>query len=73
MIGSSVEAGNPLASVAGVPEHRETPYQMFVTNSEGSTEAFDVHIAYADNYTLTCTVILYPGRTPYFSGCQAAQ
>jgi hypothetical protein len=61
---------NPLASVAGVPERSETPYQMYATPSEKSTEAFDIHVEYADNYQLLCTVILYPGRDPYFSGCQ---
>ena len=62
---------NPLASVAGVSERREMPYQMYSTRSETSSEAFDIHVEYEDNYKLLCTVILYPGRDPYFSGCQA--
>jgi hypothetical protein len=64
---------NPLVSVAGVPERSDMPYQMFSTRSESSTEAFDIHIEYADNYKLLCTVILYPGRIPFFSRCQAGE
>ena len=64
---------NPLANVAGVPERREMRYQMYPTRSEVSTEAFDVHVEYADNYKLLCTVILYPGRDPYFSGCRPGE
>lgn len=64
---------NPLASVAGVPERRDIPYQMYSTRSESSTEAFDIHIEYEDSFQLTCTVILYPGRDPFFSGCQARE
>ena len=62
---------NPLVSVTGVAEHRDTPYTMYSTPSESSNEAFDIHIQYADDYRLRCTVILYPGRIPFFSGCQA--
>jgi hypothetical protein len=47
------------------------PYQMYPTRSETSTEAFDIHVQYADDYRLLCTVILYPGRNPFFSGCEA--
>jgi MFS family permease len=64
---------NPLARVAGVSERRETPYQMYSTRSETSSEAFDIHVEYEDNYKLLCTVILYPGRDPYFSGCQVRE
>jgi hypothetical protein len=64
---------NPLASVAGVSEHRDISYTMYSTRSESSTEAFDIHIEYEDNFQLTCTVILYPGRIPFFSGCQSRE
>jgi hypothetical protein len=62
---------NPLAEVAGVPERDQTPYKMHITKSESSTEAFDIHVEYEDGYTFYCTVILYPGRQPFLSGCQA--
>jgi hypothetical protein len=64
---------NPLASVAGVPERRDTPYQIYSTASETSTEGFDIHVQYADNYKLLCTVISYPEHSPSFSGCQAGE
>ena len=64
---------NPLASVAGVPEHSGTPYTMYSTRSESSTEGFDIHVEYTDHYKLLCTVILYPGRTPFLSTCQPEQ
>jgi hypothetical protein len=61
---------NPLADVAGVAERRNIPYKMYSTPSESSTEAFDIHVEYTDDYEVLCTVILYPGRIPFFSGCQ---
>lgn len=61
---------NPLARVEGVQERSGTSYTMYSTRSETSTEAFDIHVEYADRYRLLCTVILYPGRDPFFSGCQ---
>ena len=64
---------NPLTSVAGVPERSGTPYTMYSTRSESSSEAFEIHIEYADDYKLLCTVILYPGRTPFLSKCQPAE
>ena len=64
---------NPLARVPGVPEHNDIPYLMYSTRSQSSTEAFDIHIEYADDYKVQCTVILYPGRNPFLSRCQAAE
>jgi MFS family permease len=64
---------NPLASVPGVPERADTPYMMYSTRSQLSTEAFDIHVEYADDYKLQCTVILYPERNPFLSGCQAVK
>lgn len=64
---------NPLASVAGVPERSGTPYKMYSTRSESSTEGFDIHVEYADGYKVQCTVILYPERNPFLSGCGPAE
>ena len=64
---------NPLANVAGVSERSRMPYTMYSTRSETSTEAFDIHIEYADNYKVQCMVILYPGRNPFLSGCRAVE
>lgn len=64
---------NPLVNVAGVSERSDTLYKMYSTRSESSTEAFDIHVEYADHYRLLCTVILYPERNPFFSGCQTGE
>ena len=61
---------NPLADIAGVAERQGVPYTMYSTASESSTEAFDIHVEYRDDYKILCTVILYPERIPFFSGCQ---
>jgi hypothetical protein len=65
--------GNPLASVEGVQERSSTPYTMYSTASESSTTGFDIHVQYADQYKLLCTVILYPGRNPFLSMCEPEQ
>jgi len=64
---------NPLADVPGVVERRDVLYTMYSTKSESSTEGFDIHVEYSDDYEVLCTVILYPGRIPFFSGCQPVE
>jgi hypothetical protein len=61
---------NPLASVEGVQERSGTPYTLYSVPSESSTTGFDIHVKYADQYKLLCTVILYPGRNPFLSMCR---
>ena len=61
---------NPLASVEGVQERRDTAYTLYSVPSESSTTGFDIHVKYADQYKLLCTVILYPGRNPFLSMCR---
>jgi hypothetical protein len=46
---------------------------MYSTASESSTTGFDIHVQYADQYKLLCTVILYPGRNPFLSMCEPEQ
>jgi hypothetical protein len=62
---------NPLAEVAGVPERDGTQYVLYPTESQTSTEGFDVHVVYRDGYRFQCEVIVYPGGRPYLSGCRA--
>jgi hypothetical protein len=63
---------NPLTEIAGVPEHAGMPYTIYPTNSTKSTEGFDIHVKYEDGYQIQCMVILYPGRIPFFTGCEVA-
>jgi hypothetical protein len=64
---------NPLAKVAGVTERREMPYVMYSTESRVSNEGFTIHVNYEDGYRMVCEVLLYPGRTPFLSGCQPGE
>jgi hypothetical protein len=64
---------NPLVSVAGVTERSEMPYKIYPTTSADSTEGFKIHVEYEDGYKVLCTVILYPQRDPFLSGCQAGE
>jgi hypothetical protein len=64
---------NPLASVAGVTERNETSYKIYPTTSADSTEGFEIHVEYEDGYRILCTVILYPERNAFLSGCRAGE
>jgi hypothetical protein len=56
----------------GYQEHALSSHQFFQQSSENSTEGFDVTALYEDGYALTCTVVVYPGSTPYLLNCEAA-
>ena len=59
-----------ILAVEGVPQRKGVPYHLYQSESESSTEGFDVRVEYDDSYVVTCEVILYPGRNPRLSGCQ---
>jgi MFS family permease len=61
---------NPLAVVQGFPERNSMPYTLFTTKSEFSTEGFDIHVEFEDGYKANCSVVLYPERQPFFTGCR---
>ncbi|NWG34474.1 MAG: hypothetical protein HXY42_08540 [Chloroflexi bacterium] len=58
-------------AIPGIADRAAVPYALYPIKSDSSTEGFDVHIRYRDGHQIVCTVILYPGRAPYLSGCQA--
>jgi hypothetical protein len=64
---------NPIRDVAGFQDHMDMSYRLFQSPSETSTEGFDVRAEYPDGYSLTCIVVVYPGREPYLSDCHFAQ
>lgn len=67
------DAENPVRDVAGFDEHMGMRYRLFQQTSETSTEGFDVRAEYDDGYSVTCIVVVYPGRDPYLSDCGFAQ
>jgi hypothetical protein len=46
-------------------------FHFFQKESAESTEGFDVTALYEDGYSLTCSVVVYPGATPYLLGCKS--
>lgn len=67
------DAKSPLHDVAGFQEHMDMSYKLFQRTSKTSTEGFDVRAEYPDGYSVTCIVVVYPGREPYLSDCHFAQ
>jgi hypothetical protein len=67
------EAESPIHAVPGFQDHMDMSYQLFQRTSETSTEGFDVRAEYSDGYSVTCIVVVYPGRNPYLSDCNYAQ
>ena len=67
------DAENPLHDVAGFQDHIDMSYKLFQQTSETSTEGFDVRAEYSDGYSVTCIMVVYPGRNPYLSDCTYAQ
>jgi hypothetical protein len=63
-------AGNPLANTTDVTERAQMPYTLFPVKSTKSTESFDIHVEYEDGFRMQCSVILYPERNPFFTGCE---
>ena len=62
---------SPLHQVSGFQQHMGLEYELFQSPSESSTEGFDVRAEYEDGYSLTCVVVIYPGREPRLSGCRS--
>jgi hypothetical protein len=67
------DAENPLHDVAGFQDHIDQDYRLFQETSETSTEGFDVRAEYNDGYSVSCIVVVYPGRNPYLSDCSFSQ
>jgi hypothetical protein len=49
--------------------HLGRPYTLRVRPSRLSAEGYDLAVIYPDGYTLTCVVVVYPGRDPYLRSC----
>lgn len=67
------EMDSTLHDLAGFQSHEGMSYQLFQKPSESSTEGFDVRANYKDGYSLTCTVVVYPGTQPYIADCTSTQ
>lgn len=61
---------NPLRQVNGFGDHSGENYKLYESSSTVSTEGFDVIAEYEDGYRLSCTVVVFPGRDPFMSGCE---
>jgi hypothetical protein len=66
---ASQDAESPIRDLPGLQSHRDMSYILFPKPSETSREGFDIRVEYADGYSVNCTVVVYPGRDPYVSGC----
>lgn len=62
-----------LHQLAGFQNHMDMDYELFQQPSEASTEGFDVRAEYEDGYSLTCVVVIFPGREPRLSDCSSTQ
>jgi hypothetical protein len=67
------DAESPIRDLPGLQDHTGSSYRLFQQTSETSTEGFDVRAEYDDGYSVTCIVVVYPGRDPYLSDCQSSQ
>lgn len=61
----------PEAERAAFAAHLGQPYQLEAWTSRQSASGYDVAIAYADGFTLTCVVVVVPSQDPYLRGCTA--
>jgi MFS family permease len=59
-----------LLKTAGFSAHKDQPYTLSQTPSAFSTVGVDITVHYDDGYTMTCTVVLYPGRDPAVYPCK---
>lgn len=66
---ASQDSESPIRDVPGLQSHRDMSYRLFPRPSKTSSVGFDIRAEYADGYSLNCTVVVYPGRDPYLSGC----
>lgn len=64
---------SPFRDLPGLQSHIGMRYKLFQKTSEASTEGFDVRAEYEDGYSVTCIVIVYPGRDPHLSDCTSTQ
>jgi len=67
------DAESILHDLPGFQSHMDMTYQLFQRRSESSTEGFDVRAEYNDGYSVNCVVVIYPGHSPYLSGCTSIQ
>jgi hypothetical protein len=72
LLQTSLSKQNPLSAVAGVRERAELPYTLYATRSAASTEGYEVHIQFEDRYRVSCTVVVYPGQSPFLKACRPA-
>ena len=62
---------NPIHNLPGFASHAAMRYRLFQSPSQYSTEGFDVRAEYPDGYGVRCTVVLYPERDPFETGCES--
>jgi hypothetical protein len=66
---ASQDVESPIRDVPGLQDHMDVSYRLFPRPSETSSEGFDIRAEYTDGYRVNCTVVVYPRRDPYLSGC----
>lgn len=64
------EYQTPLLKTEGFPEHADQPYTLSQVPSVYSTVGIDVTAHYEDDYTILCTVVIYPGSDPSIIPCK---
>lgn len=66
-------ADNPVSKVEGVTAHQGMFYKLYSTRSATSSTGYDVRADFEDGYAVQCTVVQYPGRPFYISGCLTSE
>ena len=63
----------PLAKMEGILARQGSTYKLYQQKSTDSTEGYNFRVEYTDGFTVGCTVIAYPGSTPFVSACEVEQ
>lgn len=72
MIQSSASDGESiLRRLPAFEDQLDREYKLYEAPSQISTEGFIVTAVFEGGYTFECLVIVYPGREPYLSRCEA--
>lgn len=73
LLQNPADENNPIRNIEELQVHQGVPYKLYQTQSEFSTEGYDIRVEYEDGFVLQCVVVLYPGRDPYISTCKPEQ
>jgi hypothetical protein len=59
----------PLAKLPKFAAHIGTGYKLIQHRSKVSMVGYDISIIFSDGYKVTCVLVAYEGKEPYFRGC----